>query len=259
MPMQFTVPTLPWWFYAAIAVPIVWPVIQLLIRTYADERRYVRAGLSDIKKMHWRDFEKYLGHLFRSLGYQADVTSGSGDYGVDVILTDSSGRRTAVQAKHWRGRKVGAVEIQKTIGGAAYYKCQQMIVVTLSGYTNQAREMARETGVQLWGLQELGDAVELAKSRGTAATHGQVATSTVPATKPVAKSPAGLGRPRSQPEPKFSGQSPKPLGVPVKPGAVTVAPLCPQCGSPMVERTAEGRPIWLCSRFPACKGNKVKN
>ncbi|HYF93973.1 MAG TPA: restriction endonuclease [Symbiobacteriaceae bacterium] len=235
----------PWWFYALFAVPIVWPLIQRLVQEIIDERRFARAGLSDIRRMSWRDFEKYLAHLFRSLGYQTEVTPPSGDYGVDVILTDGSGRRIAVQAKRWKGKKVGAPEIQKTIGGAAYYKCQQAIVVTTSGYTDQAQEMARKTGVQLWGLKELGDAMELARSRGAGT---QPASATQPAPKPSATAEG----------PKPVGAPARPLGLPVKPGTATGNPACPKCGAHMVERTAQGTAIWLCSRFPACQGNLLK-
>lgn len=63
--MQFSIPipTLPWWFYAVIAIPIVWPLIQRILSDLAEERRFARAGLSDVKRMSGRDFEKYLDHL----------------------------------------------------------------------------------------------------------------------------------------------------------------------------------------------------
>lgn len=32
-------------------------------------------------------FEKYLGHLFRSQGYKAEVTQAAGDYGADLVLS----------------------------------------------------------------------------------------------------------------------------------------------------------------------------
>ncbi|MCX6359538.1 MAG: four helix bundle suffix domain-containing protein [Armatimonadetes bacterium] len=42
-------------------------------------------------------------------------------------------------------------------------------------------------------------------------------------------------------------------------GGAGQIPSCPQCGRPMVARTArqgrnEGRPFWGCSGYPECKG-----
>ena len=31
-------------------------------------------------------------------------------------------------------------------------------------------------------------------------------------------------------------------------------PACPQCGSPMRERTGKSGAFWSCSRYPDCKG-----
>lgn len=180
--MQFQVSLFPWWFYLTIGVLIALPLIQRLVQEVIQEHRFARAGLSDVRRMSWRDFEKYLDHLFRSLGYQTELTPPSGDY----------------------------------------------------------------------GLKELGDAMELARRGGTA--DAQVAAS---ARAPVFRQPA------SPVPPKSGGTAsradfPKPLGLPVKRSAGT-GPACPECGSPMVARMAGGRPIWLCSRFPGCKGARTKN
>jgi DNA topoisomerase-3 len=32
------------------------------------------------------------------------------------------------------------------------------------------------------------------------------------------------------------------------------APACPQCGSPMRQRTGKSGAFWSCSRYPDCKG-----
>ncbi len=42
-------------------------------------------------------------------------------------------------------------------------------------------------------------------------------------------------------------------------GEVTVGPVCPQCGAPMVERTGRYGRFWGCSRYPACAGTRRGN
>lgn len=244
--------SLPWWFYAAIAVPIVWPLIERLAKELINERRFARAGLTDVKKMTGRDFENYLGHLFRGMGFKVEITPAAGDFGVDLILTDASGKRIAVQAKRWKQR-VGNEAVQAVVGGAAYYKCQETMVVTTSGYTPKAVQMARETGTRLWDVRDLADAMDKVRARGTAAQN-QVAATTTPVAKQTTTAPA----PRSASAPSKPGpKSAQSLGLPVKPGAAVVSPLCQQCGTQMVRRKVEGRDIWLCGRFPACRGSKT--
>lgn len=53
--------------------------------------------------------------------------------------------------------------------------------------------------------------------------------------------------------------SPAAQKTPAVESKVDEAPACPNCGSPMVERTAKsgsnaGKMFWGCSRFPACRG-----
>ena len=183
--------------------------------------------------MNWRQFEEYLGYLFRALGYKAEVTPPSGDFGVDVVATHPDGTRIAIQAKHWQLDYVGVEVVLKTVGGAAHYGCQKAIVVTTSGFSDAARQASRTTGVELWGPRELAEAIEQARARNG---HAPAAAS---------QQPIGLPVPRQAAAPTL----PKP-----QPARTGPRPNCPDCGLPMTARTALERPIWLCSRFPACHG-----
>jgi hypothetical protein len=186
-------------FWALFAVGILGPVLLGLggdwVGGWLERRRFGRAGLQEIRQMHWREFERFLGHLFEALGHTVQLTPPAGDHGVDLVLTDAAGRRTAVQAKHWRRQKVGEPEVQRTIGGARYYRCEHVMVITTSAYTDEARAFARQTGVELWTLRELGAAMERVRSGG-----GPVA----PAARPVNAAAAR------------QAQAARPLGLPVK-------------------------------------------
>jgi hypothetical protein len=253
--------SLPWYFYwilsVLVALSVMSPLFKRLIQSWQDDRRYARAGLQEIKQMHWLDFEKYLAHLFENLGYQVHLTPPTNDYGVDLILTDQHGQQTAVQAKHWKGKRVGSPEVQQTIGAAMTYGCQHVRVVTILGYTDQAREVARKTGVQLWGLEELGDAVESMRARTAAGKF----TAAVPATAIAGTHVSRPVRPTLPP----SGR-PAPTTKPTSPARPQLArvggqssPGCPTCASPMNLRAIQGRQVWLCSRSPVCKGFKFKD
>lgn len=230
-----------WWFLAAFGAVAAIALLKDPIGRLLAERRYDRAGLAEVDHMDWRDFEHYLAHLFSALGCQAEVTQASGDFGVDVIVTEPGGRRIAVQAKKWKmGNNVGAPEVEQTIGGAVYYKCQAVIVVTTSGYTNAAREIARGTGTQLWGRKELGELIERARTRGSLPQAHVAAAAQMPAPRSLGAAPGPV--------------QPQPPGITVKP---STGPQCPRCGGAMVQRIAAGRRVWLCARFPACNGGQV--
>lgn len=239
---------LPWQLYAFLAAAIALPLIQRLVEERIEQRRFERAGLADVKRMSWRDFEKYLAHLFRSLGYKVELTPPSGDFGVDLILTDGTGKRIAVQAKRWKNKKVGNDAVQAVVGGAAYYKCSQTIVITTSGYSDQAVKMAKETGTHLWGLKELGDRVERIRRAGSSpAAHAS--------TSAVATGQLFPAKLAGQAPPKSSSRKPT-----TAPGAstTTIHPNCPKCGASMVPHKVEGRNMWVCSKYPGCKGYRPK-
>lgn len=238
------------WIYAGAALAVAAALGLILSGRNDQSRRYAHMDFADVRRMNWREFEHFLGDLFRRLGYEATVTQASGDFGVDVLVTAPDGTKIAVQAKHWKSEYVGVQPVLKTVGGAAHYGCQQAIIVTTSGYTDAARQASRTTGVELWGPEEIADLME--RARGGRAGARQAALNLVP----IAQA-AGLPAPRpagAQPIP-LQPPAPTPIVRPVRPAPKQQEPpRCPHCGMPMMARIALERPIWLCPRFPKCRG-----
>lgn len=115
--------------------------------------RLKKSGIADIDKMEGVQFERYLGHLFRSQGYKAEVTQASGDYGADLILS-KDGRRIVVQAKRY-SKNVGLKAVQEVHGAVAHYRASAAWVVTNRDFTEQAYKLAKSNGVRLVGREEL--------------------------------------------------------------------------------------------------------
>ncbi|WP_433945594.1 restriction endonuclease [Paenibacillus sp. SN-8-1] len=115
--------------------------------------RLKRSGIAEIDKMDGIQFEKYLGHLFRSQGYKAEVTQAAGDYGADLVLTKDS-KRIVVQAKRY-SKNVGLKAVQEVQGAIAHYRASSGWVVTNSDYTAQAFKLAKSNGVRLINRDEL--------------------------------------------------------------------------------------------------------
>lgn len=96
----------------------------------------------------WR-FENYIANLLKKLGYSnVKVTSGSGDYGVDV-LPSKAGIRYAFQCKLYRN-PVGVKAVQEVVSGKIYYNCDKAVVITNNYFTSAAQKLANATGVELW-------------------------------------------------------------------------------------------------------------
>lgn len=94
-------------------------------------------------------FENYTANLLKKLGYSnVKVTSGSGDFGVDV-LASKSGVKYAIQCKLY-SNPVGNKAVQEIVSGRIYYNCDKAVVITNNYFTSAAQKLANATGVELW-------------------------------------------------------------------------------------------------------------
>ena len=57
--------------------------------------------MSDLRSLTWRQFESFIGELFREQGYFVMETPEGPDNGVDLVLR-KEGEKTYVQCKHWK-------------------------------------------------------------------------------------------------------------------------------------------------------------
>ncbi|ANS77121.1 restriction endonuclease [Paenibacillus yonginensis] len=112
-----------------------------------------RSGIAEIDKMDGYQFEKFLGHLFRSQGYKAEVTQSSGDFGADLVLT-KDGIRIVVQAKRY-SKNVGLKAVQEAHSAMAHYSASEAWVVSNADYTDQAYKLARSNHVRLINRDQL--------------------------------------------------------------------------------------------------------
>ena len=110
--------------------------------------------VEELKKLNGTEFENYLAGLFKSQGYEVEMTPSTGDYGADLILHKDQ-QRIAVQAKCYTG-SVGVSAVQEALSGMAYYRCHSAWVVTTGNYTVNAVELATQSKVRLFGRNELG-------------------------------------------------------------------------------------------------------
>ncbi|MMZ55618.1 Restriction endonuclease [compost metagenome] len=147
---------------AAVFVLLLVLIVLTTIRMLKEER-LKRSGIKEIDKMTGRQFEQYLGLLFKGYGYSVKVTKLSGDYGADLVLT-KNGKRIVVQAKRY-SKNVGIQAVQEAQASIAHYKATEAWVVTNSNYTPAAYELAKSNQVRLVGRDELIDMILRLKNK----------------------------------------------------------------------------------------------
>ncbi|MBR2278759.1 MAG: restriction endonuclease [Eubacterium sp.] len=134
---------------ALIITIVIIVLLFAIVVWYSFNKQKVTESLSVIDSMDGIDFENYSAKLLRSLGFRnVSVTKASNDYGVDVTA-EKNGIRYAVQCKRY-SHKVDNSAIQEVVAGKRYYNCDRAIVITNSYFTDNATELARINGVELW-------------------------------------------------------------------------------------------------------------
>ena len=176
---------------------------------------------SALEKMNWREFEGLVAETFRQQGYRVVERGGDGpDGGIDLELYQGSDKYL-VQCKQWKSSKVGVAIVRELFGLMSAEHAVGGFVVASGEFTQEAEAFAEGRSIRL---------VDARKLRILIAAN--VAT-------PVAQ-------PKSEPR-RSAGST------------TEASPVCPKCGSPMVQRVAKsganaGRTFWGCSTFPVCRG-----
>lgn len=153
---------------AVAALLLLIAMVGIAIRIHRD-RVYHGATLHSIDVMDGTQFEEFLAVLFAHLGYHVQRVGMSHDFGADLVLT-SRRQRIAVQAKRYAGN-VGIGAVQEALGAMEYYRGTHGMVVTNSGFTESARELAARSGVELWDRRRL--AAAMARTAGRSHASGR--------------------------------------------------------------------------------------
>ncbi len=133
--------TLPALAPAAATVALAaWGI--LVIERRRDARRLdSQTGLDSIRQLSWREFEQLLATAFRRQGYRVVDTGPGPDGGIDLVLHDANGT-IAVQAKHWKARKVGVEKVRELLGARIAAGITGAMLVTSGEATTEARRFA---------------------------------------------------------------------------------------------------------------------
>jgi hypothetical protein len=100
-----------------------------------------------------RQFEIELCNLFIKLGFDASITPGSDDKGVDIWINEPDGR-TAVQCKAHK-KPVGPAVARELLGAMTHFKAKKAILASLSGWSKGVSDYVEEKPIQLINVDDI--------------------------------------------------------------------------------------------------------
>ncbi|WP_123042978.1 restriction endonuclease [Cohnella candidum] len=98
------------------------------------------------------EFERLLALYFRDQGYEVrEVGIGGNDGGVDLVIIDRRGEKTAVQAKCYSNHNLVPVQTVRELGTAKRnHDCILALLITTSDLTGPAKKEAEQYRVDYW-------------------------------------------------------------------------------------------------------------
>lgn len=125
----------------------------MFYRKMLYEEKLKKSGIKDIDDMDGRQFEHYLGHLFKAHGYAVQVTRAAGDYGADLVIV-KDGKKVVVQAKRY-SKNVGLKAVQEVQASIAHYGASEGWVIANREYTDEAYALAKSNRIRLINRDQL--------------------------------------------------------------------------------------------------------
>lgn len=143
----------------AAVVALGWFGVQL----DAANRRHLLEWSSDLRLLDPTEFEWLVGEMFRREGWAVEETGrpNEPDGNIDLELA-RHGERKIVQCKRWTTQIVGVDEIRRFLGTLMRESLpgEAGIFVTLSRFSDQARDEAQQAALTLIDNQSLHERIE---------------------------------------------------------------------------------------------------
>jgi predicted RecB family endonuclease len=116
--------------------------------------------IEQLRVIDWFQFEKVVALTYRKLGYTVSRRGGANpDGGIDLVI-EKDGQRAAVQCKQWKTWNVGVKAVREFLGALTDARIERGILVTLGGYTGDAKQLSDKHGISMLNETELATMLE---------------------------------------------------------------------------------------------------
>lgn len=134
-----------------------------------EERKIKRRKYEYWSSLDPYEFEREIARLYKLNGFEAVVTKGSGDGGIDIHLTQGE-KKGIVQCKRY-AKKVGPGTIRDVYGTMVGGEFSFAKIVCPSGFSDKAYLFSKGKNIELVGLKRIMELVEKSETN-----QSQVAT-----------------------------------------------------------------------------------
>jgi len=133
------------------------PSIQAEIKRLEQRHRLKSTfsiDFSKVDELSGVEFENLLMDKFVAMGFKAESTPKTGDFGADLIVENNEGTRIIVQCKRFKS-KVNLKAVQEVVGAMGHYAGDMGIVITNNSFLNSAVKLAESHDIELWDGDKL--------------------------------------------------------------------------------------------------------
>jgi HJR/Mrr/RecB family endonuclease len=109
---------------------------------------------SKVDELSGVEFENLLLDKFAEMGFKAESTPKTGDFGADLIVENKEGTRIIVQCKRFKS-KVNLKAVQEVVGAMGHYAGDFGVVITNNSFLNSAVKLAESHDIELWDGDKL--------------------------------------------------------------------------------------------------------
>lgn len=114
-----------------------------------------RGLVERLEAIDWFQFEKLMARVFEKQGYEVRRLGGAhADDGIDLVIAKGDDR-IAVQCKHWKAWKVNPKTVRELLGAMTAAGIPRGRLLTLRGYTQEARAKAVTYGIDLYDERDI--------------------------------------------------------------------------------------------------------
>lgn len=129
-------------------------------KEYIEANTLLENYREQIINLSARDFEFFVGDIFKDLGFDIRVTKPTRDGGCDIIATKAEPIpfTLIVECKHWgMDHKVDVSVVRSVYGVQTANQVNKSVIVTSSKFTRDARKFAdeRQHMMTLWDIDDL--------------------------------------------------------------------------------------------------------
>jgi hypothetical protein len=126
------------------------PFVLKYAQSFARENL---TSLADLQALSPDEFEQLVAETYRAFGYDVQFLDAQGDHEIDLLLRSSTGEKSVVQCKRWRGN-VGQLVIRDFYGAMRHAGAVEGAIITTGAFTSQAREWAKDKAIHLYNGEQ---------------------------------------------------------------------------------------------------------